>query len=206
MQEGALETLGPRQVGEIEIPQDERTRKKRAPDIKRADFLSAVGLVIEKEGYVTNKLLREHFYREHGRSAIQYQLKALIKEGILEKGDLNTLVFAHQPENGNGTNPNKLAVVHSSVKLPSKAPPEPPGDLQPYSEIRNLISQAIERLEEFKERYEEFQESYQPLLAALLDMEKDMAAFEKLVEILGGVRAMALAGLKEVRRDLDPAG
>jgi hypothetical protein len=198
MQEGALKNLGPRQEGEIEIL--ERTRKKRAPDIKRADFLSAVGLVIEKEGYVTNRLLREHFYREHGRSAIQYQLKALINEGILEKGDLNTLVFTHQPGNGNGNGLKKLAVVHS------KAPPEPPGDLQPYSEIRNLISQAIEHLEEFKERYEEFQESYQPLLAALLDMEKDMAAFEKLVEILGGVRAMALAGLKEVRRDLDPAG
>jgi len=202
MQEGALETLGTKQEGGTGIPRDERTRKKRAPDIKRADFLSAVGLVIEKEGYVTNKLLREHFYREHGRSAIQYQLKALIKEGIREKGELNTLVFAHQPGNGNG--PKKLAVVHSPINLPAKAPPEPPGDLQPYSEIRNLISQAIERLEEFKERYEEFQESYQPLLAALLDMEKDMAAFEKLVEILGGVRALALAGLKEVRRDLDP--
>jgi len=178
---------------DMETPRIKKARKKRAPDINPGDFLSAVGLVIEKEGYVNNRLLREHFYRDHGKSAVQEHLRALVNDGVLEHRGKSFLVFAKKPENGNGSGQERPAVVLPPAKLQAKAPPEPFGEHQPYIELRLMVSRAIERLEDFQERC-------QPLLAALLDLEKDMEAFERLVSILGDVKSLTRTGLKTIRR------
>jgi|UniRef100_A0A7C3V0Y4 hypothetical protein len=170
-----------------------KPRRKRLPDIKGDDFLSAVRLVVEKEGRVNTRLLREHFYRGYDVSAIERRLKSLMESGVLEKRSKGVLTLAPKPENGNGAGQKRSAVVLPPVPPESKAPPVPSGDNQPYLELRRLVAQAVERLEDFQERC-------QPLLAALLDLEKDMVAFERVVTILGEVKSMTLAGLKTIRR------
>lgn len=181
---------------ETETPKIKKApRKKRAPDINPADFLSAVGLVIEKEGHVNTLLLREHFYRDHGKSAIKGHLRALVNDGVLEYQGKGSLVFSKKPGNGNGRE-QPTAVLPPpkplANKSQAKALPEPANGNQPHAELRSLVARAIDRLEEFQERY-------QPLLASLLDLEKDMEAFEQLTALLGNIKTLARTGLREIR-------
>lgn len=174
------------------------TRKKGFPAISREDFLSAVGLVMEKEGQVSPKLLRKHFYQDQDGEFFRRRLKDLEKEGILVekvpwtggRGVERVLVFNNKPENGSGRVQPEAVLPPPQPKI--KALPESANGNQPHAELRSLVARAIDRLEEFQERY-------QPLLAALIDLEKDMEAFEQLAALLGNIKTLAMTGLSEIR-------
>jgi len=177
---------------------EKTTRKKELPQISQEDFLSAVGLVMEKEGQVTIKLLRKYFYQDQNDEFFRHRLKRLEKKGILVekvpwsggRGVERILVFANKP--GNGSWREQPASVLPPPKPKVKALPQPANGDQPHAELRSLVARAIDRLEEFQERY-------QPLLASLLDLERDMEAFEQLAALLGNIKTQARTGLSEIR-------